>query len=46
MGDPIKLEVPHVVIWQRDRESYQRQFYVKAGWHERAEAANFIYTLS
>jgi len=30
----------------RDRESYQRQFYVKAGWRERAEAANFIYTLS
>ena len=28
----------------RDRESYQRQFYVKAGWRERAEAAN-LFTL-
>jgi GNAT superfamily N-acetyltransferase len=26
----------------RGRESYQRQFYVKAGWQERSEAANFI----
>jgi GNAT superfamily N-acetyltransferase len=29
----------------RNRESYLRQFYVKAGWHERGEAANFIYPL-
>jgi GNAT superfamily N-acetyltransferase len=30
----------------RNRESYQRQFYSKAGWRERSEAANFIYPLS
>lgn len=30
----------------RTRESYQRQFYLKAGWHERSEAANFVLTLS
>jgi GNAT superfamily N-acetyltransferase len=30
----------------RQRESYQRQFYVKGGWKERGEAANFIFTLS
>lgn len=30
----------------RTRESYQRQFYSKAGWEERSEAANFIYPLS
>jgi GNAT superfamily N-acetyltransferase len=29
----------------RSRESYQRQFYVKAGWEERGEAANFIYRI-
>jgi len=29
----------------RDRESYERQFYSKAGWRERKEAANFIYPL-
>jgi GNAT superfamily N-acetyltransferase len=29
----------------RNRESYLRQFYVKAGWEERAEAANFIYRI-
>jgi GNAT superfamily N-acetyltransferase len=29
----------------RHRESYQRQFYVKAGWEERREAANFIYLI-
>ena len=29
----------------RRRESYQRQFYIKAGWQERAEAANFIRVL-
>lgn len=30
----------------RNRESYRRQFYIKAGWQERAEAANFTYPLS
>jgi GNAT superfamily N-acetyltransferase len=30
----------------RSRESYLRQFYIKAGWEERTEAANFIYRLS
>ena len=30
----------------RNRESYQRQFYSKAGWRERGEAANVIYLLS
>ena len=29
----------------RSRESYQRQFYIKAGWEERGEAANFIYRI-
>jgi GNAT superfamily N-acetyltransferase len=29
----------------RNRESYMRQFYVKAGWEERAEAANFVYRI-
>lgn len=29
----------------RGRESYQRQFYIKAGWRERAEAANFLRVL-
>ncbi|HSE88021.1 MAG TPA: GNAT family N-acetyltransferase [Candidatus Binatia bacterium] len=29
----------------RNRESYMRQFYVKAGWEERREAANFIYPI-
>ena len=29
----------------RNRESYMRQFYVKAGWVERSEAANFIYRI-
>jgi GNAT superfamily N-acetyltransferase len=29
----------------RNRESYLRQFYVKAGWEERPEAANFIYRI-
>jgi GNAT superfamily N-acetyltransferase len=27
----------------RNRESYARRFYEKAGWEERSEAANFIY---
>lgn len=30
----------------RSRESYQRQFYIKAGWLERTTAANFVYTIS
>jgi GNAT superfamily N-acetyltransferase len=30
----------------RNRESYMRQFYVKAGWEERSEAANFIYRIT
>ena len=30
----------------RNRESYKRRFYLKAGWHERSEAANFVYTIS
>ncbi len=29
----------------RNRESYQRQFYIKAGWRERTEAANFVRVL-
>ena len=34
------------LITLRHRESYRRQFYVKAGWQERGTAANFIYALS
>ena len=30
----------------RDRESYLRKFYVKAGWEERTVAANFVYRIS
>jgi GNAT superfamily N-acetyltransferase len=30
----------------RNRESYRRQFYLKAGWSERSDAANFIYVVS
>ena len=30
----------------RNRESYVRQFYIKAGWEERPEAANFIYRIT
>jgi GNAT superfamily N-acetyltransferase len=30
----------------RNRESYMRQFYVKAGWEERPEAANFVYRIT
>ena len=30
----------------RNRESYRRQFYLKAGWHERSDAANFVYTIA
>ena len=30
----------------RNRESYQREFYLKAGWRERSEAANFLFEIS
>lgn len=30
----------------RSRESYRREFYIKAGWRERGEAANFILSLA
>jgi GNAT superfamily N-acetyltransferase len=30
----------------RNRESYMRQFYIKAGWEERPEAANFVYRIT
>lgn len=30
----------------RRRDSYQRQFYTKAGWKERVDAANFIRVIS
>ena len=30
----------------RHRESYRRQFYLKAGWRERTDAANFIYAMA
>src|SRR4030095_2381541 len=30
----------------RNRESYMRQFYIKAGWEERPEAAHFVYRIS
>ena len=30
----------------RNRESYQRRFYVKLGWEERIDAANFIYRIA
>jgi GNAT superfamily N-acetyltransferase len=33
------------LINYRSRESYQRGFYAKAGWTERAEAAAFVYVL-
>ena len=29
----------------RNRESYLRKFYVKAGWEERSDAANFVYRI-
>jgi GNAT superfamily N-acetyltransferase len=34
-----------MLLNMRDRESYQRQFYVKRGWVERTEAANFVLQL-
>jgi GNAT superfamily N-acetyltransferase len=30
----------------RNRESYLRKFYIKAGWEERVNAANFIYRIA
>ncbi|HEX2229097.1 MAG TPA: GNAT family N-acetyltransferase [Candidatus Binatia bacterium] len=30
----------------RHRESYLRKFYIKAGWEERPEAANFLYRIA
>jgi GNAT superfamily N-acetyltransferase len=30
----------------RDRESYLRKFYNKAGWEERSEAANFLFRIA
>lgn len=30
----------------RHRESYLRRFYIKAGWEERPEAANFLYRIA
>lgn len=30
----------------RDRQSYRRGFYIKAGWQERTEAANFVRAIS
>lgn len=29
----------------RNRESYRRNYYIEAGWKERAEAANYIYIM-
>ena len=34
-----------MLLNNRGRESYQRQFYAKNGWQERPEMANFIYRL-
>ncbi len=34
-----------MLVNMRHRESYERQFYSKQGWKERAEAANFVYPL-
>jgi GNAT superfamily N-acetyltransferase len=31
-----------MLVNMRHRESYQRHFYVKQGWEERPEAANFV----
>jgi GNAT superfamily N-acetyltransferase len=33
------------LINMRNRESYQRGFYIKQGWDERPDAINFIYIL-
>jgi GNAT superfamily N-acetyltransferase len=34
-----------MLLNRRQRESYQRRFYPKQGWEERAEMANFVYRL-
>jgi GNAT superfamily N-acetyltransferase len=34
-----------MLLNRRSRESYQRQFYLKQGWEERGEMANFVYNL-
>jgi GNAT superfamily N-acetyltransferase len=34
-----------MLLNMRKRESYQRQFYVKQGWEERPDAANFVLQL-
>jgi GNAT superfamily N-acetyltransferase len=31
-----------MLLNMRQRESYQREFYIKHGWEERPEAANFV----
>lgn len=35
-----------MLLNRRTRESYQRQFYVKQGWEERGEMANFVYPMT
>jgi GNAT superfamily N-acetyltransferase len=32
-----------MLLNRRSRESYQRQFYLKHGWEERSEMADFVY---
>jgi N-acetylglutamate synthase-like GNAT family acetyltransferase len=50
--DAIKAEAEQrgcsrlMLLNKRQRESYQRQFYMKHGWEEREDAANFVYHLS
>lgn len=34
-----------MLVNSKDRESYQRQFYIKQGWRERENIANFVYLL-
>jgi GNAT superfamily N-acetyltransferase len=34
------------LINNKERESYQRQFYTKQGWRERPQMVNFIYRLN
>lgn len=35
-----------MLLNMRDRASYQRRFYAKQGWEERADAANFVLRLA
>lgn len=35
-----------MLVNSKNRESYQRRFYVKQGWQERDNVANFVYPLS